>query len=405
MTGVASIRAGKGAAAILPLLLILVGFEIGVSLFGPLLPQMQQEFRVSAGSVAMALSVYHGVRLLVNVPMGRLVARSALPAMLATGGAILAAGGVVVALAPSFAVVLVGRAIMGIGSALFFITVQFWISKVATLDDKARLFSYHQIAALTGTALGPAFGGAVAGWLSWRYSLVLAVMAGIMALAAGRRLADPSAARPATPVRTDPSNGAGLDIRSILGPGIIMMALFFFHGGVIATLIPLFSAREIHLGPAAIGAILMIGTIQRFGAALASGRLAGLFGTRRVILTGLIALGISLLSFLGVKSPLGVVLAVSLVSWANLGGSLVIALVTDVVPERHWGVALGINRTMADVGAMVAPLLMGFVIDKRGFGAAFIVAAAILLAATGLAVVLTATHPAGATGAGGRDAS
>ncbi|MBM3470309.1 MAG: MFS transporter [Armatimonadetes bacterium] len=394
----------KGAAVIMPLLLILVGFEIGVSVFGPLLPQVQREFRVSAGSVALALSVYHGIRLLVNVPMGRLVARSALPAMLAAGGAILAAGGVAVALAPSFAVVLVGRAIMGVGSALFFITIQYWISKVATLDNKAQLFSYHQIAALTGTALGPALGGAVAGWLSWRYSLVLAVIAGTVALGAGRRLADPTADRPVAPAQTDPSGGAPLEIRSILGPGIIMMALFFFHGGVIATLIPLFSAREIHLGPAAIGAILMIGTIQRFGAALASGRLAGLFGTRRVILTGLFALGVSVLSFLGVGSPLGVVLAVSLVSWANLGGSLVIALVTDVVPEKHWGVALGINRTMADVGAMVAPLLVGFVIDQRGFGAAFVAAATVLLAATGLAAVLTAAHPTDATGAGGRDA-
>lgn len=386
----------------MPLLIVLVGFEIGVSVFGPLLPQVQREFRVSAGSVALAFSVYHGIRLLVNVPFGRLVARSALPAMLATGGAILAAGGIATALAPSFAVVLVGRAIMGVGSALFFITIHFWISKAATVDNKAQLFSYHQIAALAGAALGPMLGGAVAGWLSWRYSVALAVAAGIITLVAGRRLADPSSNRPAAPEGTDPPDGAGLDIRSILGPGIIMMALFFFYGGVISTLVPLFSAREIHLGPAAIGAILTIGTIQRFGAALVSGHLAGLFGTRRVSLTGLTVLGISVLSFLGVNSPLGMVLAVSLVSWTNLGGSLVIALVTDVVPERHWGVALGINRTMADVGAMVAPLLMGLVIDQRGFGAAFIAAAAVLLAATGLAAVLTVTPPAGSAGTGGR---
>ncbi len=389
----------------MPLLLILTGFEIGVSVFGPLLPQVQREFGVSAGSVALALSLYHGVRLLVNVPMGRLVARSALPVVLASGGAILAAGAVVVALAPSFAVVLVGRGIMGVGSALFFLTVQYWISKVATFDNKARLFSYHQVAALTGTALGPALSGGVAGWLSWRHSLALAVVAGIATLAAGRRLADPSSARPLAPARVESQGADGLDARGILGPGIIMMALFFFHGGVIATLIPLFSAREVHLGPAAIGLILMIGTIQRFGAALGGGHLASLFGTRRVILTGLAALGLSVLSFVGVGSPLGVVLAVCLVSWTNLGGSLVVALITDVVPERRWGVALGINRALADVGAMVAPLLIGFVIDHRGFNAAFIAAAGVLLAATGLAAVLTATGPASKAGPVVHDAS
>lgn len=116
----------------MPLLVILVGFEMGVSLFGPVLPQVQQEFRISAGTVALALSVYHGIRLVVNVPIGRLVARSRLPAVLATGGALLAAGAVVVATAPVFPAVLVGRMMMGVGSAMFFITNQFWISKAAS---------------------------------------------------------------------------------------------------------------------------------------------------------------------------------------------------------------------------------------------------------------------------------
>lgn len=405
----ASFSRSAGASAILPLLLILVGFEIGVSLFGPLLPQVQREFRLSAGTVALALSIYNGIRLLFNIPLGRLVARSALPRMLAAGGGVMAAGAVVVAAAPSFAFVLAGRAIMGVGSALFFVTIQMWISRAATGGDKAQLFSLYQIAALTGTALGPALGGAVAGWLSWRSSLALAVAAGLWALVAGGRLAHPASRMAAAagaaagavgpeaarapsgaPGPASPARPGHLRLRRVLGPGVGMMASFFFHGGVVMTLIPLFAAREIHLGPAAIGGVLMLGTVQRFGSALLGGRMARAFGTRRVVVASLVVLGLSVLSFTAVGSPLGLIVAVSLVSWANLGGGIIVALVTDLVPEAHWGTALGINRTMGDLGAMAAPLLVGFVTDAYGFDAAFVAAAGVLLAAAGLAAVLTA---------------
>ena len=374
-----------------PLLIMLMGFEFGVSLFGPLLPQVQTEFLVSTGSVALALSVYHGIRLLINVPAGRMIARVALPRALAAGGAILALGGTIVAAAPSFPVVLVGRALMGMGSAVFFITGQLWISRVATPDTKAQLFSYHQVSSLTGSALGPAVGGAVAGLLSWRYSLVLAVLAGLTAVMTARRLADP-AVEGRTPTAAPASSSAGpLRLRQMLGPGMGMLGNFFFYGGMSATLIPLFAAREIHLGPGAIGGVLMLGTLQRFGAALAGGRLVRLFGTRRTVLLSLVAMALCVLSFLTVGSPIGLIVAVSLVSWANIGGSFIVALVTDIMPEAHWGTALGFNRTMGDVGAVIAPLLVGFIIDHQGFNAAFILVACVLVLTAGAAGVLLAT--------------
>jgi predicted MFS family arabinose efflux permease len=385
----------SAAAGVAPLLAILTGLEIGLSFFAPLLPQMQHEFGVSAGVVALALALYNGIRLVFNLPMSRFIARSRLPAMLATGGAILAAGAVVVGLAPSFAVVLLGRAIMGLGSALFILTVHFWLARVATPENKAQLFSYHQLVGLTGSALGPALGGLVAGWLSWRYALGLAVIPGVVAAVAGMRLPYPAGASVAAPVESAVTRGPlarGAGRREILSAGASMASFMFFHGGIVMTLLPLFSARRVGLGPEAIGAVLMLGTLQRFGAALIGGRLVRRFGTRRVVMVGLAALALSVLSFLAVESPTGLLLAVSLVSWANLGGSFVIAMLTDRVPEADWGTALGANRTMGDIGAMVAPILLGFIVDRRGFETAFVTAAVVMLASAGLATALTASR-------------
>ena len=373
----------------MPLLIILLGLEIGISFFGPLLPQVQEEFEVSAGRVALVLAIYSGIRLLFNLPLSRYIARAALPSVLAAGGGVLALGGIVVAFAPTFTVLLIGRAIMGLGAATFILAVHFWLARAATPENKVQLFSYHQIVGIAGSTLGPALGGVVAGWFSWRHAQALAVIAGLVTLIAGRRLPFPQTRAESTGA-TSLAGGGRTPYREAMGAGMAMMAFIFFHAAVISTLIPLFANSALNLGPAAIGGILMLGTLQRFGAALLGGRLVALFGTRRVVVVGLPVLALSALGFLAVDSSAGLILAVSLISWANLGGSFVIAMLTDRTPESHWGIALGVNRMMGDVGGFVAPLLVGFVIDHYGFDAAFIVSTVVLLAAAGATAALTA---------------
>lgn len=79
-------------------------------------------------------------------------------------------------------------------------------------------------------------------------------------------------------------------------------------------------------------------------------------------------------------------------SWANLGGSFVIALVTDRLPERHWGTALGLNRSMGDVGAMVAPILAGVLIDQFSFRVAFAAMAVLIVLAILVPIFLRLTR-------------
>jgi len=375
-----------------PLLLLLAGLELGVSFFGPLLPQVQREFNLTAGTVALALAIYNGIRLIFNVPMSRFIAHSPLPALLAAGGTVFAGGAVVVAVAPSFAFILLGRAIMGIGSALFFLTIQFWLARIATAENKAQLFSLHQLAGIFGGAVGPAVAGLVAGWLSWRYAAAFPVLAGILTLAIGRRLPYPTARLP-EPSPPGSSAGDRAPLRDVLGPGIAMLGVLIFNNGLMNTMVPLFAARDLHMGPAAIGGILMLGTVQRFGAAFAGARFVGTLGSRNTVIGSLAILGIAAFLFVPVRSAVGLIVAISVASWANLGGSFVIALVTDRLAERHWGTALGLNRSIGDVGAMVSPILAGVLIDTFSFGVGFAVMAGLIVLAAGVAFWLTTAPP------------
>jgi predicted MFS family arabinose efflux permease len=298
------------------------------------------------------------------------------------------AGAIIVALAPTFPIMLFGRALMGTGSAVFFITVQLWISRVAHPDNKAYLFSYQQLSSLTGGAIGPVVGGVVAGWLTWRYSMSVSLLAAGLAILASTRLSPPVSAYARQPSADHAPSAEPFRLREVLGPATAMLGNFFYYGGISATVLPLFAADRVGLGPAAIGGVLMLGTVQRFGSALAGARLIGLFGTRRTVLTSQLAMVVCVLSLLLVHSSLGLVVAVSLMAWANIGGSFIVALITDIVPEQHWGTALGFNRAMGDLGAVLAPLMAGFAIDRYGFGAAIAATAAVMLAATMIAAAL-----------------
>jgi MFS family permease len=185
-----------------------------------------------------------------------------------------------------------------------------------------------------------------------------------------------------------------VSIREVIGSGFCNLGFNFSFNGTIFTLVPLFAAQALHLGPAAIGTLMMLGTLQRFVSALVGGAFATRFGTRPAVFASLFGLSLAALAFVPVKTPLGLLAAISLLSWANLGGSFVIAMITDRTPEAQWGTMLGMNRTFGDVGAMIAPLLCGFMIDRYGFQAAFATISASILTAASAAFVLTSAPAA-----------
>src|SRR5688572_14387659 len=210
-------RTSAPVAGAISLLAIVVVLETGLTFFGPLIPQIQREFALSSSTVALALAVYNAIRLIFNLPTSRLVARSSLRVTMVWGALTLAGGALMMGLAPSFPVLLVGRMIMGVGAAMFILTTHFWIARLATPTTRARLFSYHQVAGIIGISLGPALGGLVAGWLSWRYAVGLSVITALITWIAAPRLPLPPQSVPAPHDR--PAASARVSMREVIGSG------------------------------------------------------------------------------------------------------------------------------------------------------------------------------------------
>ncbi|HBI80505.1 MAG TPA: MFS transporter [Bacteroidales bacterium] len=106
------------------------------------------------------------------------------------------------------------------------------------------------------------------------------------------------------------------------------------------------------------------------------GKLADIYGRKKIFLTGNVILSIS--SLLAIASPNGAVLILLRVV-QGIGSSMMfatgIALITSVFPPHERGRAIGMNVTAVYIGLSAAPVIGGILIDTLGWHSLFYIPA------------------------------
>lgn len=106
------------------------------------------------------------------------------------------------------------------------------------------------------------------------------------------------------------------------------------------------------------------------------GKLADIYGRKRIFLTGNIVLALA--SLLAVIAPNGATL-IALRVVQGIGSSMMfatgIALITSVFPPNARGRAIGMNVTAVYIGLSAAPVIGGFMIDALGWRSLFYIPA------------------------------
>lgn len=119
------------------------------------------------------------------------------------------------------------------------------------------------------------------------------------------------------------------------------------------------------------------------------GKLADIFGRKRVFLTGNVVLALA--SLLAVFAPNGATL-IALRVVQGIGSAMMfatgIALITSVFPPNARGRAIGMNVTAVYVGLSAAPVLGGLMIDALGWRSLFYIPALLGIPAV-IAAILT----------------
>jgi MFS family permease len=286
-------------------------------------------------------------------------------------------------------VLIAARIGSGVGVAILATVILAALSGTATDADRGKVMSLYPMANNVGIALFPLVGGAlgaVAGWrATFAVSAVLAVVAAAILLPMIGRL---------DLRRRSASSGASANPRVLHGrPRTV--ALIVTNGGVVAnmihrhgvrnTILPLYAASVLGLGGFSIATAIAAMALSGFLVMAPGGILGDRIGRRRVIAIGLAAVAVGDLVFLLTGDYVSFLLVAAAIGCGDFFSSSQTALLSEIVPAEQRTMALSGYRFSSDLGALIGPVLLAFVMDHFGVQAAIVVAAGVLFAASAAA--------------------
>ncbi len=182
----------------------------------------------------------------------------------------------------------------------------------------------------------------------------------------------------------------------ILTINLANVCVFVARQGILNTVVPLYARLNLGMTLSDLGIILSIGAVGNLATMLLSGSMTDRYGRKPFFLAGL-----GLAAFFTAMVPLASDPVQLTVAVAGLSLSLglagpMAAWLTDVVDSKDLGGAMGLFRTMGDLGFVIAPVALAALAGTAGSISAvpFLLAAA-FIAVTALPLLRT-SDPAGA---------
>lgn len=356
---------------LVPVFLIVFTDIMGFGLMIPLLPFYAEHFGASAFSVGLLLSVFALCQLLAGPPLGQLSDRIGRKPVLVISQIGTLAGYILLALSNTLWLVFVARIIDGLTAGNISVA-HAYVSDNTPREQRTKAFGIVGAAFGLGMLFGPSLGGLLA-----RHSLTtpiwgacvlsaLSIIATTVLLPRGVRAEHKGRSETLLPVESilecfrDPATG-GL---------FFLLSLFYFAFNTFVSGFALFLAGRVSwqgapMGPQTAGFMFAYaGLLNFFFQAIALGQLLRWFRERTLVFAGflLMAIGFGALSLSHTVSVTLVFLTLSHSGAAVLRPTITARLSKRVSPQRQ-GLVMGVNQSVMSIAAILAPLVVGALID------------------------------------------
>jgi MFS transporter, DHA1 family, tetracycline resistance protein len=385
---------------------------VGFGLVVPLLPFFAQSLKAEAWQITLMFSAYSLGQFFAEPFWGRLSDRiGRKPVLLVTLGAN-AVGYLMLAFVPNIWLAIAVRLFTGLGAGNIS-TVQGYVADVTPPAQRAGRMGLIGAAFGLGFIVGPGLGGLLTqpqlGRLGYQLPIFLA--AALAALAAvgvmvflreSRAKADPTAARPAflaglKDARTNPVVSRVLIVTLIYMAGFSAMEAVF---GLWSESRYAWGAREVGLS------FMIVGVISTLNQGFLAGRLARRFGEARVLATGMLLFGASLvlqvlapvewfpatrLELGGLSLPvvrgwvIPIVMAVGACGM-SLAMPNISAMISRASPPDRQGAMLGLNMASSSVARIFGPMVAGALFSGLGHDWPFLIGALLTIPAAVMAI-------------------
>ncbi len=361
----------------------------------PLLPLMKDEFNVNFTELGLFLTLFFATSAVGQVVAGFLVDRFGPHRLLLSGMALQAAAVTAIGFAPSFLLLFPLNFAAGIGNAVYHPTDLSILSRRVSRQWQGRAFASHSMAGSFGFAASPVVVGLAATEWGWRVGLVGAGLFGLvvafaMLLNRGWLRADDF-----HPHATAESERAGepavkLRLAQILalpvvlfGVGFFFLSTLGFHGLMTFTVSALTEGYGVTLAMATVAvAALQFGSI---GGTLIGGVVADRYGRHhRIATVGVLASAAFMLPVIYTGLPLLLIIGCLLLVGAFFGTILPSRdlLIRESAPRGNLGKTFGTVYSGLDGGALVAPLIVGPMLDRGEPQLLFLLGAVAMVLAT-----------------------
>ena len=360
-------------------------FSIGG--FAPLLPEIARALRLADAELGMLAGTFGFARMLADIPVGLFVRRH-LRLALVVGPLAIIAGILCLVTGSSLAMLMAGRALMGLGHSLSMVAS---LTSVLHVHAGGRLGAALNAIEFSGM-LGLLGGVTVVGWLpsavAWNNVFLVSCSPILLALATVPRLVGALGGAHAVAGAVTAASGASPTANRF---GLVV--LVFATGATMACaystieqfLIPVRGSRHFGLDRSGLADLLQISLICDIAALLPFGLLADRRGASRVLAGVAVAMAAALVFIAFGPLPL-VAVGCALLGLSMAGWMLPLSVLRTVTAPHQIAVRTALYRVGVDGGLFLGPSLSGLAAGwspalMPGLLTAALLAVAILMAA------------------------
>jgi multidrug resistance protein len=355
----------------LPVFLIVVTDILGFGLMVPLLPFYAQYFGASAFTVGLLLSVYALCQLLAGPPLGQLSDRIGRKPVLVISQIGTLVGYIVFALSNTIGLIFVARIIDGLTAGNISVAYAY-VSDNTPREQRTKAFGIVGAAFGVGMLLGPTFGGLLA-----KHSLrtpicaacvlsALSIIATTVLLPKGVRHTHEGPPEDLLPFKSiqvcfrDPATGGLFSLLSFF-----CFAFTTFVSGFALFLAGRVLWRGEPIGPQTAGFLFAYaGLINLSVQAIFLGHLVRWFQERTLLFTGFLLMAAG---YGGLSLSHTVPVTLAFLTLNNVGAAVlrptITAQISKRVPAQRQGLVMGVNQSIMSIASILAPLIVGVLIN------------------------------------------
>ncbi|WP_423743831.1 MFS transporter (plasmid) [Haladaptatus sp. SPP-AMP-3] len=351
--------------------------QAGRLVLSPMLPAVMEDLHITELQAGVAFTLLWGLYALGQYPSGRLSDRFSRKTLLVSGLSLLAVGFTVLAGAPTYAVFLLGAAVVGCGAGLYPTPARALVSDLF-VSRRGQAFGLHGASGDTGGVIAAGLAVAVLAVAVWRAAFVPVVLVTVLVLVLLHRWSREGYTRPT--IDADAGRAVVADVEATARRFgnrrtvalLVAYSLYAFVWQSVAGFLPSFLQESKDFSPelagSAFAALFIVGTLVKPVSGALGDRIS-----RPVVAAGSLVLAtVALAALVLASGTLAVAGSVALFAAGLMAYPPAMqAHLMDVFPDGSMGGDLGATRTVYIGFGSLGTTYVGYVAGQSGYETAF----------------------------------